>query len=138
MNFDTIHWEKLYDRSTDHKWCNIPWVTNFQNSRNFWFYSFAQQWSLYHQEKSDVIKNLFFYFERIHNENGEYNWKVSWLWLFKAEVRVKWGNFDPPAQKRISKSPPRIGCQITLLQSFFWRPKDLNKSISENHSNTDI
>ena len=30
VNIDTISWEELFDRSADHKWCNIPWLVNFR------------------------------------------------------------------------------------------------------------
>ena len=29
VNIDTINWEKRFDRPDDHKWCNIPWLADF-------------------------------------------------------------------------------------------------------------
>ena len=28
INGDTVNWEKLPDRSTDHEQCNVPWFVN--------------------------------------------------------------------------------------------------------------
>ena len=30
VDIDIINWEKFFDRSADHKQCNIPWLVNFK------------------------------------------------------------------------------------------------------------
>ena len=35
INIDTIHWEKVFDRSAGHKKCSIPWLVNFNDAGFF-------------------------------------------------------------------------------------------------------
>ena len=30
INIDKINWVDLFDRSTEHRYCNIPWPVNFK------------------------------------------------------------------------------------------------------------
>ena len=58
VNIDTINWKELFDRSTDHKQCNIPWLVKFKES---FCETSSQRDTILAKIKSELIKTDLLY-----------------------------------------------------------------------------
>ena len=92
INIDIINWEKLFGRPADHKYCNIPWLVNFNICKinelfehffvHFlctifvtYFNTFLSSGNKVFREDANYIKEIYFNKENVLTGRDEmFNW----------------------------------------------------------------